>query len=154
MIHIASDFQHHYTLLSALYGPETSMQSTCLSDCFNETNLFCISSSQVDGQLFFNGSPWELKARDYAAETLNAALKHMAELKTSRSESRSQKDQMLTRQTIPGEKAMMGQPEREAHDHVLYEFPVEASDGKVVTADNIIAVSAMEGVGVSEVRKI
>lgn len=70
---------------------------------------------EVDGQFFFSGSPWELKAREYAAETLNAAL------------------------------ALPDLAEGQAAAPRLFKRLPEK-----VSAADMIAVSAMEGVGVSE----
>ncbi|GAX73669.1 hypothetical protein CEUSTIGMA_g1120.t1 [Chlamydomonas eustigma] len=104
---------------------------------------------EVDGQLFFNGSPWELKARDYAAETLNAALKHMAavELKVRGSSSASQKEHMLGGGLASWKQAKLNLPLGEVHEE---QTTLEDLSKKAVTADSMIAVSAMEGVGVSE----
>lgn len=73
------------------------------------------SSPQVDGQFFYNGVPWELKAREYAADTLHAAS---AELQAAGNGTR---------------------------------LSVARPLGSAKVAD-LVAVSAMEAVGVSEVR--
>ncbi|KAG2500711.1 hypothetical protein HYH03_001476 [Edaphochlamys debaryana] len=61
--------------------------------------------AEVDGQFFFTGAPWEIKARDYAAEAIAAALG-------------------------------FGSPEGEERTRL--------------SSEDVIAVSAMEGVGVAE----
>ena len=86
---------------------------------------------QVDGQFFYNGSPWELKARDYAAATLNAAL-----LELSRHGPRSSSGI-----------SVRGSGGREVQQVAQQRSPPPTS------AEDMIAVSAMEGVGVSEVSQ-
>ncbi|GFR47452.1 hypothetical protein Agub_g9177, partial [Astrephomene gubernaculifera] len=78
--------------------------------------------AEVDGQFFFTGAPWEIKARDYAAEAISAALGF-----GSRGNSNS--NNSSSRGTTAGSR---GQQQQQ------------------LGADQVIAVSAMEGVGVSE----
>lgn len=79
---------------------------------------------EVDGQFFYSGSPWELKARDYAAATLTAAWDLLAA--GAANDSQGQADD-----------SSGGRHRRQARP-------------AAVTAADMIAVSAMEGVGVSE----
>eukprot|EP00798_Chlamydomonas_sp_ICE-L_P018442 gene18442-24917_t len=72
---------------------------------------------EVDGQFFFSGVPWELKARDYAAMTLNAAMAHQKGALSSRWGGRAAGPEFTE---------------------------------KNFTARDMIAVSAMEGVGIAE----
>ena len=85
----------------------------------------------MDGQFFYNGSPWELKARDYAAATLNAALQEL-----SRHGPRSSSGI-----------SVRGSGGREVQQVAQQRSPPPTS------AEDMIAVSAMEGVGVSEVSR-
>ncbi len=75
---------------------------------------------QIDAQLFYSGSPFELKARDYAADALNAANVLLSKLRSSAG-------------TLGGQTQQQEQ------------------GGMHVTAADMIAVAAMEGVGVAEV---
>jgi len=81
----------------------------------------------VDGQFFYNGSPWELKARDYAAATLNAALDEL--------------QRAASLDPDPDPTDSLRRSRHSANGQWL----------KPITAADMIAVSAMEGVGVSEV---
>ena len=89
---------------------------------------------QVDGQFFYNGSPWELKARDYAAATLNAALQELSRLGPRSGSSSSGV-------------SVSGSGGREVQQVAQQRSPPPTS------AEDMIAVSAMEGVGVSEVSQ-
>ena len=88
---------------------------------------------QVDGQFFYNGSPWELKARDYAAATLNAALQELSRLGPHIRSSSSD--------------ISVSSGQEVQHQGLQQRSPLPTS------AADMIAVSAMEGVGVSEVSR-
>ena len=133
----------------------------------------------MDGQFFYNGSPWELKARDYAAETLNAAYKELGRLPPRRNQRRREVAKGNAVEVIDAgrkggiwrwadsledagwEDALQKEEAKEEEEGTEI-IPAAASESTIrgseghkppptVSASDVIAVSAMEGVGVSEV---
>lgn len=162
---------------------------------------------QVDGQFFYNGSPWELKARDYASETLNAAYKELGRLPPRETSAVSAtadgaasaeidpmdddlSEALQLRRSLGGMGSRSNAPRAAALSDAVESIGGEGQKGvsswtdegslgsrgsraavaaddvpkagetvtrgrihrTAVTSADIIAVSAMEGVGVSEVR--
>jgi hypothetical protein len=86
---------------------------------------------QVDGQFFYTGSPWELQAREYAAMTLNTAAAFLSNIAKQQED---QQQQQGPQSGLPSH----SQPRR------LPSLPPSTS------ALDMIGVSAMEAIGVSE----
>jgi hypothetical protein len=74
---------------------------------------------EVDAQFFYSGSPFEVRSRQYAADTLNSAIEYLG----------------------------MGTSLKHRGGHASL---TEAAASLKVTAQDVLAVTAMEAVGVSE----
>ncbi|KAG1654769.1 hypothetical protein FOA52_015329 [Chlamydomonas sp. UWO 241] len=83
---------------------------------------------EVDGNFFYNGSPWELKSREYAAATLEAA---MLELDRQAADADGHSNGVRVAQAAEAATRLRG-----GREHT--------------SATDMVAVSAMEAVGVSE----